>query len=220
MDRKSASKATSAAVISTAAQPEQLRSCAGGTSWQLTDVCACGGIVSGLPVTRFPLPAARQSIRGELHVHFADIECSDKRRVRRRCRPRIGGPLWLKAFVVVAVALNMSPSPRGCCRRCPLGAAPKYNLSFWSNEFGKGSRKPKSPQNSKGAQKFKNRAYIWEPHPPALPALLRPPVSSSALETEFMQNASGNVVFARAGSGQGGNPKRAEAKENTPHLAL
>lgn len=59
MDRKSASKATSAAVISTAAQPEQLRSSAGGTSWQLTYVCACGGIVSGLPVTRFPLPAAR-----------------------------------------------------------------------------------------------------------------------------------------------------------------
>lgn len=58
MDRKSASKATSAAVISTAAQPEQLRSNAGGTSWQLTYVCACGGIVSGLPVTRFPLPAS------------------------------------------------------------------------------------------------------------------------------------------------------------------
>lgn len=57
MDRKSASKATSAAVISTAAQPEQLRSSAGGTSWQLTYVCACGGIVSGLPVTRCPLPA-------------------------------------------------------------------------------------------------------------------------------------------------------------------
>lgn len=174
MDRKSASKATSAAVISTAAQLEQLRSNARGTSWQLTYVCACGGIVSGIPVTRFPLPASHWRIRGELHVHFADIECSDKRRVRRRCRPRIGGPLWLKAFVV-AVALNMSPSPRGCCRRCPLGAFPKYNLSFWSNEFGKGSRKPKSPQNSKGAQKFKNLAYIWEPlsvHPQ--PSLLLP----------------------------------------------
>lgn len=59
MDRKSASKATSAAVISTAAQPEQLRSSAGGTSWQLTYVCACGGIVSSypLPASHCPLPA-------------------------------------------------------------------------------------------------------------------------------------------------------------------
>lgn len=124
-------------------------------------------------------------------MHFADIECSDKRRVRRRCRPRIGGPLWLKAFVVVAVALNMSPSPRGRCRRCPLGAAPKYNLSFWSNEFGKGSRKPKSPQNSKGAQKFKNRAYIWEPHPPASPCI---PSPSPASCFEF---CTGNRIYAK-----------------------
>lgn len=78
---------------------------------------------------------------------------------------------------------------RGCCRRCPLGAFPKYNLSFWSNEFGKGSRKPKSPQNSKGAQKFKNLAYIWEPlsvHPQ--PSLLLP---------SCFEFCSGNWIYAK-----------------------
>lgn len=151
MDRKSASKATSVSL--SAAELQRSRAGRRSQAERQRDLLAT---YLGT-LWRHCFGATLGQSRRALHVHFADIECSDKRRVRQRqrrrlpCRPRIGGPLWLKAFVV-AVALNMSPSP--------LGAAPKYNLSFWSNEFGKGSRKPK--RSPKAAQKFKNRAYIWE----------------------------------------------------------
>jgi len=64
-------------------------------------------------------------------------------------------PLWLKAFVAAAVPLNMSLVFGPCVADLfTAGWAPKYNLSFWSNEFGKGS-----------SQLEKCKAYFREPSP-------------------------------------------------------
>lgn len=106
----------------------------------------------------------------ELHLptESADIECSDRRRVQGSpafspnppstiLHPAscVLHPLWLKAFVAAAVPLNMSLVFGPCVADLfTAGWAPKYNLSFWSNEFGKGS-----------SQLEKCKAYFREPSP-------------------------------------------------------